>query len=295
MAIGAATIGNARCLKTSYGSNSLVPVSCINGTWSAGSAVTMAGFGSPCSVGVSLDGIHSIVACDNSNCVSAAKFNTTSGLWEPNGFVSLPEYNLTNLGISPDGLRGMCVTKYSGTAYPLFRNPITNVWSAGAGIVIGPAVTRFFCVSFDPTGTVCLVGGNTDGVYGSALFWNGSAWTQVTIPFVFAPSRWLSDGTTVLACSGNASGRYILVLSYDPVAKTFSLAQTLTLSGGSADVFGVSVPELGRQDIALVLLFYTNQLLPLTKTAGSWSAGTPVSSPNFSNPLASVIMPLLSP
>lgn len=116
---------------------------------------------------------------------------------------------------------------------------------------------------------------------------------MTTVPFVFAASRWLADGTTVLAVSGNASGRYLLVLSYDPVTKAFSLAQTITISGGSADFWGISVPELGRQDIALGVLFYSNSIIPFTRTAGVWSAGTPVYSVNCAYPLATVIMPIV--
>jgi len=295
MSIGAATIGNARCLRTNYSTNSVIPITCINGTWSSGASVGLTGGGSSTSVAVSFDGKHALISNDNSNTVSAVMFNEGTGLWVQNGYVILPETNLTSVGISPDGLRGTCVGKYySIIAYTLFRDPITNVWNFDTSIGLTPgAGIRYFCISFDPTGTICLVGSNTDGVDGSALFWDGSSWTRSVIPFKFAASRWLADGKTVLAASGNISGRYILILNYDPITKIFSLRQTVSVAGGSADLWGISVPELGRQDIALATLFNTNQLVPFTNTMGVWSAGTPIDSPNFNAPLGSVIMPIL--
>lgn len=293
MSIGAATIANARCLKTAYGNEAIVPFTCINGVWSAGTPVAMPGGGNPASISVSLDGMHALCGGDWKDAVDAFKFNMITGLWEPNGSASIPEFHTLSVAITPDGLRGVACTKWGSTAYPLSRNPSTNVWTAGTGIPIGSATTRYFCCAMDPTGTVCLIGSNQNGTYGDALFWDGTTWTRASVPFVFAMSRWLADGVTILAASGNASGRYILVLNYDPATKTFSLKQTLTIGGGDADLWGISVPELGRQDIAIATLFFSNEILPLTCTDGVWTAGTPIHSDNMANPLASVIMPLL--
>ena len=294
MSIGAATIGNARCLKTAYDSGAVVPFTCTNGVWSVGSPITSPAGGNPASVAISFDGMHALAGGDWMSGVGAYKFNSTTGLWVANGAVSIPESHTNSVAISPDGLRGMCCTKWGSNAYPLYRNSVTNVWSAGSALTLGAGSTRFFCCSFDPTGTVCLIGGNADGILGTACFWDGSSWTRATVPLIFAASRWLADGTTVLAVSGNASGRYILVLNYDPGTKTFTVMQTVTVGGGNADLWGISVPELGRQDIAIVTLFYSNQILPLTRTGSTWSAGTPITSPNLTWPLASVIMPLLA-
>jgi hypothetical protein len=292
MAIGAATIGNARCLKTSYAGNAVVPVNCVNGTWSAGTAVTLAAGGSPSHLGMSLDGIHCIIACDNATTVNAVMFNTTTGLWEPNGYVLLPETNLTNIAITPDGLRGICVPKSSSTAYPLTRNPGTNVWSLGSGIALGSLNTRYFSASIDQTGTVCLIGSNSAYNDSDALVWNGSSWTRIAVPFRFAQSRWLSDGATVLTISGDSGTSELRSLHYDSASQTFSNNQTVTIGQGT--IWGLSIPELGRQDIAIAMSFTGNKMIPFTYSAGSWSMGTLISSSNFYSPIASVIMPLLA-
>lgn len=293
MSIGAATIGNSRCLKTAYGNGAVIPFSCINGVWSSASGVAVPGAGNPASIGVSLDGIHALCGGDYMSGVGALKFDTGTGLWAGNGLATIPESHTDSVAISPNGLLGMCLTKWGSNAYPLYRDPDTDVWTAGEAIPLGFAGTKFYCLSFNPDSNICLIGSNIDGVNGKAAFWDGSAWTLVTVPAVFAASRWLADGTTIIATSGNCSGRYVLILKYDPDTTTFSLAQTITISGGGGDVWGPSVPELGRQDIALVVLFYGNQILPLSNTGGVWSAGTPISSPNFAFPAASVIMPIV--
>lgn len=293
MAIGAATIGNARCLKTSYAGNAVVPITCTDGVWGVGSAVTLDGGGSPSSLAISLDGMHSIIACDNSSSVAAVRFNTGAGLWVPNGYVTLPEANLTNIAITPDGLRGICVPKSSSNAYPLFRDPITDVWSEGPAIALGTSTIRYFGASFDPTGAVCLIGSNVAGVDGDVLLWDGSAWTRAAVAQVFAASRWLSDGTSVLTVSGGIGTQEMKVLAYDAGTQAFSLSQTVVVSGLSSQLWGISVPELGRQDIAIAVSFYDNKMVPFTEATGSWSAGTLISSPYFSAPLATVIMPIL--
>jgi hypothetical protein len=240
-----------------------------------------------------LDGVHGIVACDNTSTVGAVKFNTLTGLWTSNGYVSLTESNLTNIAITPDGLRGICVPKTSGFAYPLFRDPGTDVWSVGPRINLGSSSTRFFSISMDPTGTVCLIGSNTAGVNADVLHWDGSVWTRSDVTQVFAASRWLSDGTSVLTVSGGISTHELKVLNYDPGTKTFSLSQTIVVAGITGQLWGISVPELGRQDIAIAVASGSNVLVPFSRVAGSWSAGTLISSVNFNTPMASVIMPLL--
>lgn len=292
MSIGAATIGNARCLKTAYQNNELVPITCTNGIWSVGSPITLASSSgsSPSSVSTSLDGMHALTACDNSANVDAVMYNTSTGLWQANGSVSLVA-NLTNVAITPDGTRGICIPKASSNAYPLTRNPITNVWSVGSPIVLGSGNTRFFCSAFSPDGSVCLIGSNASGTNGDALIWNGSSYTRISVPFIFAGCRWFSDGKTVLTVSGDTGNSNSLLLSYNPNTQTFSLIQTITYGMGT--IGGVAIPELGRQDIAIVTSFTQNKLIPLANVGGTWSAGTPVTSANFSSPIAAVIMPVV--
>jgi hypothetical protein len=139
-----------------------------------------------------------------------------------------------------------------------------------------------------------LIGSNTSGVNGDALFWDGSAWTRAEVAQVFAASRWLSTGTTVLTTSGGIGTHEIKVLNYDSMSQAFSLSQTLTVSGVTGELWGISVPELGRQDIAIATSFTSNKLVPLSLSLGSWSVGTLVSSSNFAQPLKSVIMPLIT-
>lgn len=291
MSIGAATIGTARCLKTAYQNNAVVPINCNAGVWSVGSAVSLAAAGSPSSISISLDGNHALTACDNAANVNAVKYNMGTGLWQSNGFVGLPESNLTNVAITPDGLRGICVPKTSSHAYPLTRNPITNVWSAGSAINLGSGGTRYFCCSISPDGNVCLIGSNTAS-NSDALIWDGySTWNRVSIGFKFAASRWMSDNRTILAVSGNDGDSAVYIISYSPSTQSFSLIQTINLALGT--IWGIAIPELGRQDIAVVTSFDQNKLIPLTFSSGSWSAGTAVTSVNFFQPISAVIMPVI--
>ena len=64
MSIGAATIGNARCLKTAYDSGAVVPFTCTNGVWSVGSPITSPAGGNPASVAISFDGMHALAGGD---------------------------------------------------------------------------------------------------------------------------------------------------------------------------------------------------------------------------------------
>lgn len=253
--------------------------------------VTLASSGSPCDVSISLDGIHALVACDDSSHINALKFDVATNLWVTNGSISSPLSNNTNIAITPDGLRGIVVPKSGSVAYPLSRNPATDLWSIGSAISLGQDTTRYFSASMSPDGNVCLIGSDF-GTASDALVWNGTAWIRSAVSHKFGAAKWLSDGKTILAAGGNSGDSVVLVLAYDAVTQTFSLQQTLTIAQGI--LLDVAVPELGRQDVALVAGYTNSNLIPLANVGGTWSAGTPIASSNFHQPMGVVIMPMIA-
>lgn len=291
MSIGKATLGNCRCLKTDYSGGKVTPINCINGVWTAGTPVSVPGGGRPATVAISRNGVHALVGGDYKNGLGALKFDLLSGTWVGNGMITIPESHTDSVAISPDGLLGMCMTKYGSNAYPFYRNPSTDVWTAGSAIPIGFGGQKFDCLSFNLVGDICLMGSNA-GVNGKAAFWDGSTWTlsATAVPAKFAESRWIDD-TTIIATSRDATPNAVYILKYDPISKTFSVGQTISFANGP--ITSPAIPELGRRDIATVNNFSVNQIIPLHRVGEVWSAGTPVGSSNFDRPLGAVIMPVV--
>jgi len=240
---------------------------------------------------MSEDGLHALVACDNSANISAMSYDVGTGLWVANGYVTIPTANVTNVAISTDGLMGFTIAKNSSTAYPLARDPDTNIWSVGTGVTLGSSGDRYLGISISRDKSVVIIGSDSGTTDSDVLIWSGTSWVRSAITCSFGMSRWLADGRTILATSGNAAANAVYVLDYDSIAGTVTLQKTISIA--YANIWGLSVPVFGRQDIALATSFNSNRLIPLSLTSSGWEAGTPISSANFSSPLSTVILPVV--
>lgn len=290
--LGAVSIGRARVLKTSNSEGKVIPLTCVGGVWSVGTAVSLACSGNPANVEMSEDGLHALVGCDNSSNIGAMLYNESTGLWEANGYVTTPTGpNITSVAISSDGLMGFAIGKNSSTAYPLARDPGTNVWSIGTGVSVGSSNDRFLGISISRDKSVVVIGSDYGAADSDVLIWSGTSWVRSAITQAFGMSRWLLDGRTILATSGNSAANAVYVLDYDSDAGTITRQKTISIP--HVNIWGLTVPIVGRQDIALATSFNDNKLIPLSLTSSGWTAGTSISSGNFSSPLSTVMLPVI--
>lgn len=287
----ASNIQGSRVLYANYTNGGVVPLDYNGSTWVPGTLVSQGG-GNCAAVAMSDDGMHALSGGDFSSGVTPYDFNTSTGLWEAQSIVAIPDANFDSVSMTRDGSRALATPKWGPHVYPLARDSITGIWSVGAGISLSGSSEKFFTSGISPTGDAAIIGSNSTSYPADTLTWNGTTWDHSTLSITLRSASWRPDGLSALGSNGEGDiGGFIRVVNFDPATKIFTPGQVLS---GFNNIAGVVVANDGIGDTALATDFGANAVIPLTysRVTGLWTAGTPITSVLFSNPWNMLVFPI---